>query len=89
MCKEYNGWSNYETWVVHLWLTNDQGTDEYVRDKVRGLNTCDACEALEVIVSDDNPLEGQASMHADMLNAAISSVNWYELAKAFKDDEDD
>ena len=20
-----NGWSNYETWAVNLWFTNDQG----------------------------------------------------------------
>ena len=23
---EYNGWYNYETWNLKLWLDNDQGT---------------------------------------------------------------
>lgn len=23
--KEYNGWSNYPTWCVNLWLDNDRG----------------------------------------------------------------
>lgn len=22
---EYNGWKNYQTWNVHLWLTNSEG----------------------------------------------------------------
>lgn len=22
----YNGWSNYETWLVSLWLNNDQAS---------------------------------------------------------------
>ncbi len=22
--KKYNGWTNYETWLVNLWLTNEQ-----------------------------------------------------------------
>lgn len=28
----YNGWSNYETWNVALWLGNDQGTDDMCRE---------------------------------------------------------
>lgn len=27
--KEYNGWTNYETWLVKLWQDNDQGDQEY------------------------------------------------------------
>jgi hypothetical protein len=25
MCEKYNGWSNYPTWCVKLWIDNDQG----------------------------------------------------------------
>jgi len=27
--NEYNGWTNYETWLVKLWQDNDQGELEY------------------------------------------------------------
>ena len=25
----YNGWSNYETWTVYLWLSNEADSQEY------------------------------------------------------------
>jgi hypothetical protein len=31
----YNGWSNYETWNVALWLDNEQGTYNMTREVVR------------------------------------------------------
>jgi hypothetical protein len=31
--KGYNGWANYETWCVHLWLTNEEGSYRYWREE--------------------------------------------------------
>src|SRR5437870_5436518 len=31
----YNGWSNYETWAVALWIDNDQGTYNEARRMAR------------------------------------------------------
>src|SRR5438477_252131 len=30
--KRYNGWLNYETWAVNLWLSNEQGSWDYWRE---------------------------------------------------------
>jgi hypothetical protein len=30
--KRYNGWTNYETWCVNLWMSNDAGSDEFYRE---------------------------------------------------------
>ncbi len=27
--KEYNGWFNYETWLVNLWMGNEEGSSDY------------------------------------------------------------
>jgi hypothetical protein len=27
--NRYNGWTNYETWAVALWIDNDQGSQEH------------------------------------------------------------
>lgn len=27
--NEYNGWTNYETWAVNLWIDNDGGTERW------------------------------------------------------------
>lgn len=32
--KGYNGWKNYETWAVKLWLDNDRASYEYTREMV-------------------------------------------------------
>src|SRR4051794_18704009 len=33
--ERYNGWANYETWCVHLWLTNEEESYRYWREEAR------------------------------------------------------
>ena len=31
----YNGWTNYETWVVNLWIDNEQGSQDFIRETAK------------------------------------------------------
>lgn len=41
--KTYNGWTNYETWLVNLWIQNDQALHAALHADV--VNADDAWEA--------------------------------------------
>jgi hypothetical protein len=41
MVEQYNGWKNYETWNVALYLDNDEGTYLAVKEYVRYTNNTD------------------------------------------------
>ena len=94
------GWSNYETWCVNLWLTNDEGTDhelsrimrEFRKDEEYADSENDvngAAKAIKEWVEDEEsgmiPDLG-ATMAADMLGAAMSEVDWYEIAENHMED---
>jgi hypothetical protein len=90
--KKYNGWTNYATWNVALWIDNEEGTHKYWREVARLMlrqnrKKSDAIWALaknmeEQIRYDGNPLADQASVYSDLLGSALSEVNWYEVAKS-------
>ena len=78
----YNGWVNYETWCVNLWLTNEQGTYFAMREMAKEAG--DEYAAAGVIkewVEEMNPLADDATMFSDMLNAALREVNWNDIAR--------
>ena len=96
--KTYNGWTNYETWCVNLWITNDEGSSSYWADAAQ--ECWDDAEPTKILTRNeaaryaladrlkdelsDTPEEmGEANMHVDLLRAALSEVNWSEIAEAF------
>ena len=79
--KTYNGWTNYETWNVALWIDSDEGSyRERVRMARHARSVGDFANALKSWVDDMTPDLG-ASMFADLLGAALSEVEWYEIAE--------
>lgn len=86
---EYNGWTNYETWAWKLWMDNDQGTQEYWHEItgqiIQQSPTKDAAiyslmNTLKEDCDENSPLV-DASPYSDLLSAAISEINFYEIAE--------
>jgi hypothetical protein len=77
----YNGWTNRETWLVSLWLNNDQDNYKVLLEALER-NETDFKRAewlnsqLEDLMS-DLPLE--ASLWSDLLCTALARVNWLEV----------
>ena len=88
MCKEYNGYSNYQTWNVALWLDNEPGEYSYVRDMAVELEKASRlADWLKDYVEEINPLNDTANMFSDLMSHALANVNWYEIAKGIMEDE--
>ncbi len=85
----YNGYANFQTWDVSLWLDNDPGLYESVRriasqafqtygNTPQGLRF--AAGSIEEMVKEMTPDLG-ASLFADLLGAALGEVDWLGIAE--------
>ena len=94
--KEYNGWYNYETWLLKLWTDNEEGSSRYwdataqeVYDEAEADSTFTREERATLTLADrlkDEFEEAQpevTGLWADMINAAMSEVNWHEIAEHY------
>ena len=98
----YNGFENYETWSVHLWLTNERQMYDLicsfvghakhlteVEDDKQSILSRDEqiknhlAAMIRTVVESGNPLNEDGSLYRDLLVAALSDVNWFEIARAF------
>jgi hypothetical protein len=78
----YNGWTNYETWLVALWLNNDRLTYNALEAiKAEGGSVHGKAEQLEELVRELYEFE-PVGIVADFVNAAFGRVDWVEIIQA-------
>jgi hypothetical protein len=102
MCdKRHNGWANYETWLVNLWMDNEQGSQEFFRDTYRaihaetdayntGLTVAESArfrfaDWLKHYYAEENR-PALPGVYGDLLGGALSAVCWDEIARHYADE---
>jgi hypothetical protein len=97
--ETYNGWKNYPTWAVNLWLSNDEGL---YREATAMAETWSRGDHPRVVLADRfktwvtdmgvsvvNRYAGDAAtgdptgFGADLYGWALAQVDWYEIADAW------
>lgn len=91
MSEGYNGWTNYATWNVALWLDNDEYLQEQAEEIAREDGTpsdlADSYKSyVESLVEEIAPAVFEASFVADLFGSAFDSVDWYEIADHYLSD---
>ena len=91
----YNGYTSYQTWAVALWIDNNRDSyderntlvsetwEDAVDDSVftRSQNArYDLADTLKAWVQEAMIPDLGATLASDLLTAALSEVNWLELA---------
>jgi hypothetical protein len=92
----HNGWKNYETWNVKLWIDNDQGSHEHwqsraeqlVKDETEEDRTDEEIRdaasdklAAELKSSHEEGMPEVQGTYSDLLTAALGEVDWNEIAE--------
>ena len=83
--REYNGYSNYETWNFMLWAGNDQPLYKLVQKAVKrckelGGDISDLANDLNDITHEEAQ-ELKTSFYSDVMMASVREVNYHEVAK--------
>lgn len=88
----YNGWANYPTWNVNLWLSNDEALYHNAVQLVTDWRTSQDDPPLIQLADDfktwvrDMAETGEASFVADLLGWALDHVDWREIANSWNED---
>lgn len=80
----YNGWSNYETWNVSLWLNNEEGTHKELQSLQRRAYDKESLAKQIEDLCKEIWSEGKTPDGAD-----LNETNWLEIAESeWQEDEE-
>lgn len=80
--SEYNGWANWETWNVALWVTND---GEYVYQEARSAARRGPSVIREYVEEYVGLDKLSGTLAGDLVAGQLASVDWYEVAENLSD----
>ena len=97
--ETYNGWKNYPTWAVNLWLANDEPLYREALERTGAIvaetesrsefwtleesHRFATADMLKEWVTDELAPDLGASFAADLLGYALGCVDWHEIADAW------
>lgn len=81
----YNGWHNWETWVVNLHFGD--GLDEVLFAESEHELALEYKEFVESFVSEHTSVNKNEFV-SELVFGALSEVNWWELARHVMDERD-
>ena len=73
--NEYNGWTNYETWLVNL----EMGLTDDSRDFYEARNLDDLIVELKDYA--ENLIESDNTLATNFANIILSEVDWHDIAE--------
>ena len=79
--KTYNGWTNWETWNLNLWM------DEMLNDMHNDGVDITADYVKEWVQEEFDRLDPKNGMLKDLLQGAIEAVNFHEIASRYQDED--
>jgi hypothetical protein len=92
--KEYNGYYNYETWLINLHCADDIQHLANISKSKYELSKDIKNYVEENMIKDDKGEDITNCFLTDLIGSALSEVNWQELAESMQksvdlDEEDD
>ena len=87
----YNGWCNYETWLIKLWIDNDEPFYNTVQTVACGYagdphGLAKWLENWHDRTASDKLGGNMTGPIADLVSASLREVNWYEIAESILGD---
>jgi len=79
--KTYNGWTNWETWNVNLWM------GDMLDDMHNDGQEITADYIVEWVLEELDRLDPENGMLKDLLQGAIEAVNFHEIASHYQGED--
>jgi len=82
----YNGWTNYATWLVNLEIFDGQDMSEYFSDAFESEETYALSQHLKDYATEVIEINASEGLALDYARAFVSEVNWYEISQHMIED---